>query len=724
LARIDHRFNDKFSIFGHFVAESVSQAYGTSMWSSDNYPTVGSTFGNPSYSAVVHAAYTITPNLLDEASFNYNGNRISILPTGIYQEPSTAINSLLFPSSANADNRLPGVTFQSGVGTEYDANWQPWTNRADDYQVRDDFSWQHGRHAFKFGGQFMEYNKTQTSFATTQGEFTFNGLFTASPTGAGGNAFADFLLGYASGYNEAMNQTAGVWHDQTYAFYAQDNWRVNNRLTVNLGIRWEGLPHTYEVDNNMANFYPNLYNPANAPTYLANGSMNPNGPGFQTINGVPYYLNGMSLAGQNGIPAGLVQNYWNNWAPRVGLAWDVTGRGKTVIRAGFGIMYERVQGNDMYNSYTNPPISYTPNVNNVLFSNPNTSVITGQTATSPFNPSSITALSYGNYKAPTSDQWSFGIQQELFPRGVLSVSYVGNVNRHQSVAVDINAPALTNPLRAEVANNTLGVNSIRPYQGFGSILTYENVENSNYNALQSNLRIEAAKGLTLQFAYTFSKALGETPASVENNGATGNLGELDLQTASNPYNLRYDYGLSQYNRTNVAVFNYVYEIPLLKNSSNKALKGAFGGWSFSGITTFESGLALTPYYSSATLGLGGDVYNRPNVTGPVATPNTQAEWFNPAAFTAPGLLQYGNAGKGLITGPGMNNWNLSLFKDFKGIPFIHKEGADVQFRFETFNTFNHTQFDQLALNASAAGFGSAVTAYDPRVLQFGLKFKF
>jgi len=521
-----------------------------------------------------------------------------------------------------------------------------------------------------------------------------------------------------------MVQPSGIWHDQSYAFYAQDNWRVSNRVTVNLGVRWEGLPHTYEANNNMSNFYPNLYNPANAPTYLANGTMNPNGPGFQTINGIPYYLNGMSLAGQNGIPGGLVQNYWNDWAPRVGLAWDVTGRGKTVIRAGFGIMYERVQGNDMYNAGPNPPISYTPSLNNVLFSNPSTSVITGQTASSPFNPSNLTTLSYGNYKAPVSNQWSFGIQQELFPRGVLSLSYVGNVNRHQSVAVDINAPELSNPLRAQVANNTLGVNAIRPYQGYGQIVMAENVENSNYNSLQGNLRIEAAKGLTLQLAYTFSKALGEIPGSVENNGAQGNLGELDLQTASNPYNLRYDYGLSPYNRTNVAVFNYVYELPFLKYSTSKALKGAFGGWSVSGITTFESGLALTPYYSNATLGLGGSVYNRPNVVGPVSQPNTQAEWFNPAAFAAPGLLQWGNAGKGLITGPGMNNWNLSLFKDFKGIPFIHKEGADMQFRFETFNSFNHTQFDQIALNASAAGFGAATTALDPRVLQFGLKFKF
>ncbi|MBV8732333.1 MAG: hypothetical protein JO336_21190, partial [Acidobacteriia bacterium] len=406
-------------------------------------------------------------------------------------------------------------------------------------------------------------------------------------------------------------------------------------------------------------------------------------------------------------------------------------KGKTVIRAGFGRMYERVQGNDMYNMLGDPPFAFAPNVSNVLLSNPSTSILTGQTAASPIGPAGITVLSYGNYKSPVSNQWSFSVQHQLFTRGILSLAYVGNVNNHQSVARDINTPFLNNPLRTQVAAGQLDVNLIRPYPGFAQILQYEDSENSSYHSLQTSLRIEAFQGLTLQLAYTFSKAISETPAGTENNGIPGtNLGQLDLQTATNPYNLKYDKGLSAYDRTNVAVVNYIYELPFLKGSTNKPLRTALGGWQLSGITTFESGLALTPLYDCSSLGLGpcgspDNVANRPSVVGPITYPKTQQQWFNPAAFTAPAPLQFGTSGKGILRGPGMNNWNLSMFKDFRGIPwFTNKEGADLQFRVETFNTFNHTQFDQISLYQNAGGFGSAVTTFDPRVLQFGLKFKF
>jgi hypothetical protein len=378
-----------------------------------------------------------------------------------------------------------------------------------------------------------------------------------------------------------------------------------------------------------------------------------------------------------------------------------------------------------------PPFAASPTVSNVLLSSPTTSILTGQTATSPINPGNLTTMSYANYKSPVSTQWNLGVQHELFPRGILSLSYVGNANNHQSVARDINAPLLNDPRRAQVAAGTLDVNAIRPYQGYGTILQYENSANSSYHSLQSNLRIDAFKGLTLQFAYTFSKSISETPAGTENNGIPGtNLGQLDLQTASNSFNLNYDKGLSAFDRTHVAVFNYIYQLPFLKDSRNKALKTALGGWQFSGITTFESGLALTPLYDCTSLGLGPcggpmNVANRPNLVGNISYPKTQQQWFSPAAFASPATLQYGSAGKGILRGPGMNNFNLSLFKDFKGIPwFTNKEGADLQFRFETFNTFNHTQFDQISLYQNAAGFGSATTTFDPRVLQFGLKFKF
>src|SRR5580658_1473930 len=367
IVRIDHNFSSKFSVFGHFIAEQVSQGYSTSQWSGANVPTVGDTFGNPSYSAVVHATYAISTTLLNETAFNYNGNRINIVPFA-----GAGLSSLDIPAGfesnrlftgPNNDDRFPNIDLTGSTGTKVEISSWPWHNKADDYQIRDDISLTKGAHQIKFGGSWALYKKTQDLFGETQGGFTFDGTFT-------GNDFADFLLGDAKGYQELAVQDAGQWNNISWAAYVQDNWRVNHKLTLNLGLRWDGVPHTYEANDRMGNFYPNLYNAADAATFNANNSIcsGPgNGcaaasPGLGTspnpiLAGVPLYLNGIGIPGQDGVPKGLVNNHWAAFGPRLGFAYDVTGAGKTVIRGGFGIMYERIQGNDMYNAGPNIPFS-------------------------------------------------------------------------------------------------------------------------------------------------------------------------------------------------------------------------------------------------------------------------------------------------------------------------------------------------------------------------------
>ncbi|MBV9180302.1 MAG: carboxypeptidase regulatory-like domain-containing protein, partial [Acidobacteria bacterium] len=251
IVRADHRFNDKFSVFGHWVSEQISQTYGTSQWSGDNVPTIGDTFGNPSYSAVVHATHTIRPNLLNEIAFNYNGNRINIIPKAGFGAPLSAPSGFTFNrifSGPNPLNRIPSINL-SLTNTNYTVNWMPWVNKADDYQIRDDVSWVKGAHQLKIGGSWALYKKIQDVFANTEGNFTFNGFFTK-------NDFADFLLGDASGYSEDAVHDNGHWNSVSWAAYVQDNWRVNNRLTLNLGLRWDGAPHTYEALHRSSNFYP------------------------------------------------------------------------------------------------------------------------------------------------------------------------------------------------------------------------------------------------------------------------------------------------------------------------------------------------------------------------------------------------------------------------------------------------------------------------------------
>ena len=712
IVRIDHQFSDKFWIFGHWVEEQLAQGEGTPLWSGDSYPSINSTFNNPSYSGVVHATYAISPNVVNEVAFNYNGNNIANSIGGIYQRPSGFNPPTLF--GANVENRLPAIAFSgNGINSSFSTgNASPWTNRFNDYQVRDDLSWTRGRHNFKVGFGYMLATKTQELFGYTNGSYTFDGTYT-------GVGFADFLLGYAASYNETAVQDSGNWADNSFDGYFQDNWRVNNRLTLNLGMRWEGIPHTYEENNRMSNFYPQLWNPADAAVFSAPGIISPNSPGLTAgkgaLSNTMLYTNGIAITGQDGAPTDIVNNHWNNWGPRLGFAYDPTGGGKTVIRGGFGIMYERVQGNDVYNMGPNVPFSEAPTLSNVYLSNPATSVLTGQAAVAPILPPGITGEIENNYKNPTTYQWSFGAQRELAHGIVFQASYVGNAGRHQSEEVDINSPLPGTAADLQVIAGSLNINSIRPYYGMGSIQMYENAGNSHYDALQTELRMQATKGLTLQLAYTYSKGYDDT------TGGQGNEG--DLNEISNPYNRAYDYGLSNYDRPNIFVVDYVYNLPFFNHTDNKVAKTMLGGWVLSGILTSESGLLSNVTMSGNTVGIS-NYTNRPNETGAITYPGTVAEWFDTTDFTAPTLGQFGNAVKNAVRDPYRTNFDTSLFKDFSGIKWWNAEGATLEFRAETFNTFNHTQFSGVNTTFGSGQFGQLTGAFDPRVIQLGLKFLF
>jgi hypothetical protein len=706
ILRIDHYFTSKLSLMAHFIHDGTDQQVATSLWSSDTYPTLGTDFKNPSWSAVVHLTDTISPTFLNEFAFNFNGNRIYLTPVGIYQKPPGWSVQELF--GHDALNRMPTIALGGSYGVTYDpASW-PWFNAAFDKQVRDDISWIKGGHNLKFGGQFMRYSKNQDIFGNTEGNYTFDGTFT-------GNAVADFLLGYAKSYNELDIEDRGHWRTSTGSFYFTDDWRASKRLTLNLGVRWEIIPHAYDVQNRMSNFYPNLYDPAKAPQFNPDGSLNTSGPGFTTVpnvamSNIPFYLNGVVIAGQNGTPRGMVQNYWNTVAPRVGFAYSLND--KTVIRGGFGMFYERIQGNDVYNTGPNPPFSFSPSLSSVYFSNPSISAINGKAALVPNFPAAITALAYSDYQLPTSEQWNFGIQREVTRGAVLSVEYVGNEDYHQRDNREINPVTLGDPNRLAISQGTYNPNLDRPYLGYSNITLGENASNVHYNALQVNFRVENQHGLTFQAAYTWSHAIGISP-----------FGGGDFNQISNPFNRAFDYGPTALDRRQILVLNYDYQLPFLRNRKGP-VGSLLGGWEFSGITLIQSGIPLTPSLSYDNLGLGGGASARPDVAGPLTYPQTVTQWFNTAAFGAPAPLSFGNAGEGVITGPGRVNFNMSLYKTFR-MPFPgDPEGAQVQFRFDTFNTFNHTQFHDIGTTFGASNFGQVVDTYDPRVMELALKFMF
>lgn len=722
IVRIDHQFNDKFSVFGHWIAEQVSQTYGTTMWSGDNVPTIGNTFGNPSYSGVIHTTYTINPNVLNEAAFNYNGNRIHILPQAGLGAPLTIpagfTPNRIFPGP-DPDSVMPTINL-SATGTQYSANWTPWNNDANDYQIRDDISWVKGAHQLKFGASWALYSKIQDYFAAPQGNFGFNGFFTNYD-------FADFLLGFANSYSEDAVHKSGTWDNISYALYAQDDWHATKKLTLNLGLRWDGVPHTYEVNHGSSNFYPNLYNPADAATFDASGNISATSPGLTTstnpiLAGVQFYTNGIGIDGVGSTPKGLVQNHWNAWGPRLGFAYDLTGGGKTVVRGGFGLMFERIQGNDMYDGATNVPNDVTAGFSNVELANPHTSVQSGATLTVPIAVPSITGLDSKNYKLPSSSQWSMGVQQQFAANTLLSVAYVGNVSRHQNDYRETNLPAES--LLAGLIANSSAYNQDVPYLGFRSIKQAENVANGHYNSLQADVHTVIHKNLQAQAGYTYSKAFDATTG----NGGNG----FDLDATDNPYQgWSYDAGPSIFDRAQIFFVNYLYSIPLFDNSSNKFAKTLLGGWELAGITTMESGAPLNPVLGGSQTSNGvQNGTNRPDLTGSVSYPKTlnsggNEQWFSGTAFSSPNPGVWGNEPHNALRGPGRDEWNIALHKVFN-----FTEHSNFEFRAESFNTFNHTQFKAdinnggYGNNFSGAGFGAITTAWDPRVFQLGAKIAF
>ncbi|WP_158941673.1 carboxypeptidase regulatory-like domain-containing protein [Granulicella sp. S190] len=728
--RIDHNITDKLHLLGSWIHDTTSQTVYPPMWSSGSYYTVGNIFQNPSWAAVVKLSQTLSPTLLNETAFNVNGNTIQMTPVGVYAEPAGWSAGSFFTGN-NALNRLPQIAFSGGpINTTYAVNYWPWHNSFLDYQIRDDLSWVRGRHSLKFGVSYMRSDKNQQLQADTQGDYTFQGGAGQAST----DAYVNFLLGFASNYQQLQSQAIDHWVNNTYSAYVQDDWHATSRLTLNLGVRYDGLPHVTEKNNQVATFNPALFTTANAQSPNAStGSLDPTGPGFSQPAGAPaaFYLNGIALAGQNGIPAGLVKNNYFTAQPRLGFAYDVSGNGKTVFRGGLGVFYERVQGNDTYNVNTTPPFAYQPKANQVFFSNPNTSYTSGATAASPVSPANLTALS-NYYPNPATTQYSFGVQQELAPSIILGLQYVGSSAWNQNNDREINDLALSNDptiLAEREAVATSGSNGLnananlyRPYQGFGNIKVEENGSNSSYNSFQAALRMEKKHGLSLQLAYTWSHEI---------DISSGDLGNA----VSNPYDLKYDRGSGAYDRRHIFNANYVYDLPFFLHSDKFVLREFVAGWQIAGVTTAEAG---TPevngssvgisYNGPDTLGLGGNTFNRPNVVGAISYPKTQHAWFNTAAFAAPvapwtnggTTTGYGNSSKDVVVGPGLFNWNISLYKDIA----LPREGMHFQFRAESFNTFNHTEFQNVDANTADQNFGQVTSTFDPRTLQFGLKFLF
>lgn len=721
VVRIDERINSRLQLMGHYLHDATSKTFYPPLWGDSTYPTVGTQMENPSYSSVISLTQTINPNLLNVTAFDYSGNKITLDPIngkngGTYVQPSGWTGKTFFPLADNFEHRLPEIDLQ---GSPINANWSssyfPWKNGYEGYELRDDLSWNKGTNEWRFGFSVFHFYKNQQLQANTQGTAVFNS------SNFSGDSYINFLLGDASSFTQLQYLAGKHWVSNNYSGYVNDNWHITNNLTLNLGLRYDAMPHTAERYDKFANFVAADYSYLKPyPLDMSTGTLLPSA--LTTYNNEQFYLNGIREAGVNGFPRGAVKNDFNTLQPRIGFAYDWLGKGTTVLRGGFGIFYERIQGNDVYNAALNPPFAYQPSATNVFFSDPSTSVLTGQTTTQSF-PSTLFNINY-HYPHPGTAEYSLGIQHRFAPSLIGVIQYVGSEGWDQNddrgintlPLVDAKNPAHPYDLREGVANGTLNANLYRIFPGFSSITQEENETNFNYNSLQIGLRANNWHNATFQAAYTYSHEIDEV--------------SFDLNRLSDPFNPKYDRGSGALDRRQILNLTYIYQFPFFEHTHSILTREALGGWEFSGITTAESGTPVTVNYTGPnTLGLGGDVSNRPNLAGGGVTYVKHGlQWFSKSSFSNPvapwngGKNQgWGDAGKDAVVGPGLLNFNWSLFKTFR---FTQKALPSLELRFEAFNVFNHTNFTGVDANSTDSNFGQVTSAYAARTMQFGAKLHF
>ncbi|MCM3871233.1 MAG: hypothetical protein ND895_11150, partial [Pyrinomonadaceae bacterium] len=571
----------------------------------------------------------------------------------------------------------------------------------------DTITYTRANHTFKTGASITRNRIDQNARTTYAGNVDFS---TGSNTRTSNNAFADALLGNFRTYSEQALDPLGFFRFTQFEAFGADSWKVSRNLSLEIGMRYQyGLP-IYTQANNLANFDPSLYDPAQAVTILANGNIDPT-RGGNRLNGLIRAGNGVPpeelgrvpggdsatvLAVPTGAPRGLYDPH-SYFMPRVGLAYSPFDDNKTAIRAGFGMYYDRVEGNLIFPSLSNPPYATSASFNNANLSN----ITGGSTTAAPF--AQINAVD-PNLDNPYTMSYSLSVQREL-PYGIFAeAAYVGNLGRHLIRQPDINQPTF-DALRANIPPGpNVNVNALRPFKGYTAIRMRLSDATSNYHGLQ----LYAAKrrgNLLMTTSYTWSKVL--TDASGLNDNP------------EDPFNRKFNYGPATFDRRHIFAVTYTYAIKMFSRKTGFA-KALLDGYEISGITRLQTGpyLTVTATGNSALGNRRADCL----VPGDGLFPNGERGpngWADPAAFAAAPDSRRGTCGPGTLLGPGAHSWDFSLRRRI-GLT----EKLRLQLQMDIFNAFNRTNFRDLDSNRSNAAFGTISTASPPRNIQFGLKFTF
>jgi hypothetical protein len=737
IVRIDHYFNDKVHLYVRGMNDEMPVTEPMGLWAGNNYPTAAAAaVDSPGKNVVGNLTWTISPKIVNEVEFVYSqGTYHSSFIGTPFANSATALSALQPGTEQFNDpyGRLPAVNI-TGV-TGFSAGSTPWKERNLDRSYFDNLALTLGKHTLRMGFQLQQMLKSENAVA---GEASFN--FGTST--AGDVPFADFLVGNVAQYTQQNKDTIPDLQYLNSEAYLQDDWKLNRKLTLNLGVRWSDLPSPHDAANILANFDPSLYSPQLAPTIdPTSGNFNPG----QAIGGFPLvpatYANGIIFpqgpacrTAQTYSPQvqcspygkTIDPTYSANFAPRVGFAYNPDGRGRTSIRAGFGIFYDRVlNGIFEQSAFYDPPEVQSVTVNNTSFDKP--LAVSGATN---YGPNLMWTTGTPAFKVPNYADYNLTVEHQLLPSTVVSVAYVGNRARHLIGEFDMNQPTLGARLAAPANTD---VNALRPFAGYSWFDTKGTIFTSNYNSLQIDVQHRSNRGLTVGAAYTWSKVL----TTNSNDRGTAN---------TDTYNLGLDYGPSSFNQPQTLIIDYVYTLPFYKGQNG--VEGKFlGGWEFSGITQALSGTSFSvvqpsdpfacPTLSSTGLcnpattlpgqglrgiGIGNPdshIAARPNQIAAVQMTKSVAQWFSTSSFqTAAG--QFGNTGFGSLLGPGMQKWDMALAKNTR-----IGDRVNIQLRAEAFDVFNHPNFAGVDSNmGDGASFGTVNSDHEPRILQLGGKVTF
>jgi hypothetical protein len=559
----------------------------------------------------------------------------------------------------------------------------PQTN--DVYSWSDSIMWVHGAHSIKAGGSFRNLHVNAVSGFQLGGIMNVTGDFT-------GNAFADFMLGQGQNLQVGNSNTNSLRQNH-WAAFAQDDWKISRRITLNLGVRYEIFtPYVHTLDH-LGTFIPGQQS-----------KVYPNAP------------LGLAFVGDPGVPRGLVSTDYNNFAPRFGIAIDPFGDGKTAIRAGYGIFYSVNYANfAQLNGNSQPYLAKLSIFGTPSFVDPFANA-GGNPFPIPAGPPKfilpiLVAWADQNQRTPYVQQYSFTVQRQVVRNVSVEAAYVGNVSHKLQDNRDLNQPIFI-PGKSTAAN----VNDRRPIMPgvYGLISRAETEANASYNSLQTSLRSTLAHGFTLLANYTYSKSLDIQSADSQD---TADLAFVDFN------NLHLDRGPSGYDRRHVFNLSFLWQAPAVRKWGFVGRR-VLSGWQANAIARYSSGSPFS-ITSGGDTNLNGVANDRPNTVGnpflDTGRPRDQklAKYFDPAAFAVAAAGANGTSGRDIIYGPGSANWDASFFKD---IPIYERH--QLQFRAEFFNFFNHANFSSPVSVLANANVGRILGAAPGRISQLALRYSF